>query len=77
MLPECLRNSLKESKFQKFSGGASPQTPPGGLWIFAHSITIVIGHNHRSEPPHHFYYMYLFSTLEKDGQSVLMMPIAV
>ena len=51
MLPECLRNAPRESKFPKFSGGACPQTPLGRLWAYAHSIIIVTVHNQRSEPP--------------------------
>ena len=41
LLPECIRNALRESKFPKFSGGACPQTPLGGLWAYAHSLTVV------------------------------------
>ena len=39
LLPECIRNALRESKFPKFSGGACPQTPVGVLWAYAHSLT--------------------------------------
>ena len=51
LLPECIRNTLRESKFPKFSGGAYPQTPLGGLWANAHSLTIVTVHSQKSEPP--------------------------
>ena len=70
LLPECIRNTLRESKFPKFSGGACLQTPLGGLWAYAHSLTIVTVHSQKSEPeppppppppPPHF--CYLFSTL--------------
>ena len=35
LLPECIRNALRESKFPKFSD------PLGGLWAYAHSLTVV------------------------------------
>ena len=38
-------------KFPKFSGGACPQTPLGGLWAYAHSIIVITVHDQRSEPP--------------------------
>ena len=60
LLPEYIRNTLRESKFPKFSGGACPQTPLGRLWLYAHSLTVVIVHSQRSEPPH---FCYLFSAL--------------
>ena len=41
LLPECIGNALRESKFPKFSGGACPQTPLGWLWVYAHSLTVV------------------------------------
>ena len=47
LLSECIRNTLRELKFPKFSGGACPQTPLGGLC----SLTVVIVHSQRSEPP--------------------------
>ena len=53
-------NALRESKFPKFSGGACPQTPLGGLWAYAHSIIVITVHDQRSEPPHLYY---LFSAL--------------
>ena len=41
LLPECIRNALRESKIPKFSGGACPQAPLGGLWSYAYSLTAV------------------------------------
>ena len=63
---KCCQNTSEtlsgSRNFQKFSGGACPQTPLGGLWAYAHSITIVTVHNQMSDPPPpHFYY--LFSAL--------------
>ena len=61
LLPECIRNALRESKFPKFSGGACPQTPLGGLWAYAHNLTACCHSTQRSEPPH---FCYLISALE-------------
>ena len=41
LLPEFIRNTLRELKFPKFSGEACPQTPLGGLWVYAHSLIVV------------------------------------
>ena len=72
MLPECLRNALRESKFPKFSGVACPQTLLGGLWAYAHSITIVTVYNQRSEPPPHFYYLFSALAVENGNMSLLI-----
>ena len=50
-LSKCPRNTLRKSKFPKFSGGACSQTHLGGLWAYAHNTTVVTMHTQRSEHP--------------------------
>ena len=50
LVPDCTRNALRESKFPRFSVGACCQTLLGGLWAYAHSLTVVPVHSQRSEP---------------------------
>ena len=69
LLPEWIRNA-RELKFPKFFGGACPQTPLGGLWAYAHSLTVVTVHSQRSElppspTPPHPHFCYLFCALDR------------
>ena len=48
-------------KISKIFWGSMPPDPLGGLWAYAHSLTVITVHSRKSEPPH---FCYLFSALE-------------